>query len=109
MSQPENCIPTNIKVGVRCEVEADTLDPAALEVRGIHAQHNRNIKKFFRVATLKRGVNVGICPAVTKRSHSCTGDGYCLSLKVGLWPNSALRERRERMSATSAGGVIRSK
>lgn len=72
MPQPENCIPTNIKVGVRCEVEADALDPAALEIRGIHAQHNWNVEKFFRVATLKRGVNIGLCPALMKRSHSCT-------------------------------------
>lgn len=86
MPQPENCIPTDIKVGMRCELEADALDPAALAIRGIHAQHNGNVEKFFRVATLKRGVNIDLCPALVKRSHSCTGDVYCVSLNVGLWP-----------------------
>lgn len=64
MPQPENCIATNIKVRVRCEMEADALDPAALAIRGIHAQHNGNVEKFLRVATLKRGVNIGLCPAL---------------------------------------------
>ena len=93
MPQPENCIPTNIKVGVRCEVEADALDPAALAIRGIHAQHNWNVEKFFRVATLKRGVDIGLCPASMKRSHSCTGDVYCVSLNVRLWPDSVSQRR----------------